>query len=174
MKSAWNSGRKLILKLSPYIIRFHIPRYSADSDAWSNNFNTIFWSDVHHLDASGNWLPVVLNRWYDNRKKKSHELVVCNWHAQGIPTCSIVCSQHGVCRGLWTWRVDHYINYFQLIIPLWCHMVSDNTLRPRQNGRHFTDAIFKCIFFNENVWILNEISLKFVPKGPIDNIPALV
>ena len=71
MKSAWNSGRKLILKLSPYIIRFHIPRYSADSDAWSNNFNTIFWSDVHHLDASGNWLPVVLNRWYDNRKKKA-------------------------------------------------------------------------------------------------------
>ena len=67
MKSAWNSGRKLILKLSPYIIRFHIPRYSANSDAWSNNFNTIFWSDVHHLDASGNWLPVILNRWYKQR-----------------------------------------------------------------------------------------------------------
>ena len=29
-------------------------------------------------------------------------------------------------------------------------------------------------FFNENVWILIEISLKFVPKGLIDNIPALV
>ena len=53
-------------------------------------------------------------------------------------------------------------------------MVSDNTLGPRQNGRHFTGDIFKCIFFNENVWIPNEISLKFVPKGPIDNIPALV
>ena len=26
-----------------------------------------------------------------------------------------------------------------------------NTLRPRQNGRHFADDIFKCIFFNENV-----------------------
>ena len=35
-------------------------------------------------------------------------------------------------------------------------------------------AIFKCIFLNENVWILIEISLKFVPKGPINNIPALV
>ena len=42
------------------------------------------------------------------------------------------------------------------------------------NGRHFADAIFKCIFFNENVWILIQISLKFVPKGPINNIPALV
>ena len=49
-----------------------------------------------------------------------------------------------------------------------------NTLRPRQNGRHFTDNILKCIFFDENVWIPIKISLKFVPKGPIDNIPALV
>ena len=49
-----------------------------------------------------------------------------------------------------------------------------NTLRPRQNGRHFPDDIFKCIFFNENVWIAIKISLKFVPKGPINNIPALV
>ena len=34
--------------------------------------------------------------------------------------------------------------------------------------------IFKCIFFNENVWILIKISLKFVPKGPIDNKSTLV
>ena len=49
-----------------------------------------------------------------------------------------------------------------------------NTLRPMQNGRHFADDTFKCIFFNENVWILIKISLKFVPKGLINNIPALV
>ena len=49
-----------------------------------------------------------------------------------------------------------------------------NTLRPRQHGCHFTDDIFKCIFLNENVWILIKISLKFVPKGRINNIPALV
>ena len=49
-----------------------------------------------------------------------------------------------------------------------------NTLRPRQNGRHFPDDIFKCIFLNENVWISIKNSLKFVPKGPINNIPALV
>ena len=49
-----------------------------------------------------------------------------------------------------------------------------NTLRPRQNGRHFADDVLKCIFLNEDVWIPTEISLKFVPKGPIDNIPALV
>ena len=39
-----------------------------------------------------------------------------------------------------------------------CHLVSSssdkgwrNTLRPRQNGRHFPDDIFQCIFLNENV-----------------------
>ena len=48
-----------------------------------------------------------------------------------------------------------------------------NALRPRQNGRHFPDDIFKCIFLNENVWIPVKISLKFVSKGAINNIPAL-
>ena len=48
-----------------------------------------------------------------------------------------------------------------------------NTLRPRQHGRHFPDDVFKCIFLNEIVWTSIQISLKFVPKGPIDNIPAL-
>ena len=49
-----------------------------------------------------------------------------------------------------------------------------NSLRSRRNEQHFADDIFKRIFFNENVWIPIEISLKFVPKGPINNIPALV
>ena len=48
------------------------------------------------------------------------------------------------------------------------------TMRPRQNGRHFADDIFKCIFLNENFRISHKISLKFVSEGPIDNIPALV
>ena len=49
-----------------------------------------------------------------------------------------------------------------------------NTLRPRQNGRRFADDTFKHIFLNENVRISIKISLKFVPKGPINNNPALV
>ena len=54
------------------------------------------------------------------------------------------------------------------------HFVAFNTLRPRQNGRHFPDDIFKWIFLNENVWISINISLKFVPRGPINNIPTVV
>ena len=36
------------------------------------------------------------------------------------------------------------------------------------------DDIFKCIFLNENDRILLQISLKFVPRSPIDNKAALV
>ena len=49
-----------------------------------------------------------------------------------------------------------------------------NTLRPRQNGRHFSDDIFRCIFLNGNVWTPIKISVKFVPKGPNNNIQDLV
>ena len=62
----------------------------------------------------------------------------------------------------------------------WCGIgrvmdgTSLNTLRPRQNGRHFADDIFKCISLNENVWIPIKISMKFVSKGLINNSPALV
>ena len=48
-----------------------------------------------------------------------------------------------------------------------------NTLRPRQNGRHFADNVFKCIFLTENVWITIKITLQFVPWGTVDDIPAL-
>ena len=64
----------------------------------------------------------------------------------------------------WPWS----LSWYGVTRPLWI-----NTLRPRQNGRHFPD-IFKGIFLNENVWILIKISLKFVSNGPINNIPALV
>ena len=49
-----------------------------------------------------------------------------------------------------------------------------NILRPRQNGRHFADGIFKCIFLNENVWISLKISLESVAKVRISNILSLV
>ena len=48
-----------------------------------------------------------------------------------------------------------------------------NTLRLRQNGRLFADDTFKSIFLNENIRISIKISLKFVPEGLINKIPAL-
>ena len=56
----------------------------------------------------------------------------------------------------------------------WKHVHQFNTFRPRQDGRHFAADIYKCIFLNKNTWLSVKIPLKFVPKGPINNIPALV
>ena len=68
-------------------------------------------------------------------------------------------------------RVQKVLKCLPEIITL---SVKFNTLRLIQNGRHFTDNLFKRIFLNGTVRISIKISLKFVPKGPISNIPALV
>ena len=49
-----------------------------------------------------------------------------------------------------------------------------NSYPPEQNGRCLADSISKCIFMNEKFRISIRISLKFVPKGQINNKWALV
>ena len=49
-----------------------------------------------------------------------------------------------------------------------------NWSAPGQNGCHSPDDIFRCIFVNKKFCILSKISMRFVPKGPIDNKPVLV
>ena len=53
-------------------------------------------------------------------------------------------------------------------------MVLVNSSLPGQNGRHFTDDFFKCIFLNAKFCILIQISMKFVPRGWFGNKWALV
>ena len=48
-----------------------------------------------------------------------------------------------------------------------------NISRPRHDGRHFLDDIFKCIFVNKKICILIKLSLTVVRNGPINNIQAL-
>ena len=69
--------------------------------------------------------------------------------------------------------VDHVLYHTDTHQKPWGQLPF-NTLRPRQNGRHFADDVFKCIFENENEWISPWISLKFVPKIRINKTPALV
>ena len=82
--------------------------------------------------------------------------------------------------GIYTMFDRKQLNYFELNWvekqPQGERMVFDafNSLRPRPIRRHFADDIFKCILENENGWISPRISLKFVPKVRINNIPALV
>ena len=64
---------------------------------------------------------------------------------------------------------------FDPVMYMALHMIDKavNTLRPRQHGCHFADDTLKRIFLNKKLWISIKISLKFVPKSPVDNIPAL-
>ena len=55
-----------------------------------------------------------------------------------------------------------------------CHERRGLHTKPRQYGGYFADDTFKRIFLNENVRILLEISLRYVPEGPINNISVLV
>ena len=57
-------------------------------------------------------------------------------------------------------------------MELWCLLDdSISTLRPRQNGHQFDT--FKCIYLNQSVSYLIEISFRYVPWGRIDDKPAL-
>ena len=50
------------------------------------------------------------------------------------------------------------------VLFLWINLsVLINTLKPRQNGRHSADDVFKSISLKENFWILYKISLQYVP-----------
>ena len=64
-----------------------------------------------------------------------------------------------------------HLTGFPTYISRFCYF---NTLKPEQNGRHFAGDIFKCIFFNEDVWISIKISRKFVAKGPINEKLTLI
>ena len=56
-------------------------------------------------------------------------------------------------------------------LPTWCYQINSSPLG--QDGRHIADDFCRCVSVNEKFCILIKISLKFVPKGPIGNYPAL-
>ena len=63
------------------------------------------------------------------------------------------------------YNYDHFL--WQLSFTV-ISLVLFNSSHLGQNGRHFADHIFKCIFMNEKICISIRISLKFFPKCPID------
>ena len=67
----------------------------------------------------------------------------------------------------WIWlNVSHGYN------KSWGNNNCCNTLRPRQNGRHFPDDICKRIVMNKNCCILMKVSLKFVPQLRLDYLQS--
>ena len=81
------------------------------------------------------------------------------------------------------WVIDNFIayqgeTYIRGFTVIWTKISNSrglfNSYPPGQDVRHFADDIFRRTFMNEKFCILIKISVKFVPKGPIDNNPALV
>ena len=79
-----------------------------------------------------------------------------------------------ICRHKGEWKVRHVFfhvsHVFSAVSPWWTgwnhskwllrfHKISLhlNTLRPRQDGRHFPDDILKWIFLNEDVRVSNDV-----------------
>ena len=97
------------------------------------------------------------------------------------------CTKTWISSELWFWGFTqqqslsqiHYWYPYREKFSGFCQLVEDISINMPLT--HFpldkmtynlADDIFNRILLNENVWISIKISLKFVPKGPIDNNPA--
>ena len=79
----------------------------------------------------------------------------------------------------WRWQVITWTNSTIDGQGQWWHIVSQSLSQLTHLTRfpqmtNILRTTFWIIFFNENLWILIKISLKFVPKGPINNCQELV
>ena len=106
------------------------------------------------------------------RNFTSKYLIACHEHVWALVDCMFEVNDDA-------WIMIHGIMtcYISCVIESWWKILAYcgiNSSPPGQNGRHFANDTFRCIFLNEKLCILFKISLKFVPKGPIDNDTALV
>ena len=129
---------------------------SLAPERWGSNFTSVFfklilWIDILHPSCEIGVRWVSLNPIDD----KSALVYVMAWCHQA--------TSHSLASAE-PYQCFHIVTRRQWV----------NSLRPRQNGCLFADDTFKRIFLNENIRISTENSLKFVPKGLINNIPALV
>ena len=102
---------------------------------------------------------------FDLRLNKRLSKQSWGWWSE-TPSCPL-CHCNGVWSPQWLqmWgSLGCHVRNRRIVSLMWDVFphIFFNTLRLRQND------------FNENVWISIKISLKFVPNGPINNIPALV
>ena len=120
----------------------------------------------------------------EDEEQRRH-LTLCQIGEEDISRFFIICNQLPKTRGARIGNIqlrNLFLQYrmatnFRTRMQLTWEVTTQKnlvSLRPRLNRRPFADDIFKCIFLNENEWILPSISLKFVPKVRINNIPALV
>ena len=94
------------------------------------------------------------HQWFTFFCDVSNNAICLLWHGDDYPL-----------RGLYLTQVSDVDLHYSWLSYL---------ISPGQNGRHFTDDIFQCIFLNKNARISIQNSLTFVPNGPFDKKWALV
>ena len=111
-------------------------------------------------------------------KDAPYYLAVLHFFFHGVsalhPMCTSITNTSNYCEVYAMWEATCETTYSQhpLVITVIGPDITSSS--HGQNGRHFADNVFKRTFLNEKVRFLTKISLKFVPKGSIDNNPALV
>ena len=184
----------LLIYLFAYIVEIHIRTLflafrevanSAFSLQWMLDVLTLKMPRDYHRDFLGHfeWHPLI------HKSNKVSFISAESLRSLYLALCSALCllmvSQREVlghpiqgqwwqCSGsVYTYTLEGFTNHAWCLGPLLAiNMVQ--LIEAEKNGRHFPDDIFKCIFLNENVFISIKISLKFVPKDPINKNPALV
>ena len=132
----------------------------------------LIWDDELTNNKEISWLITCL--WMLRSIHVEHNMMFSTMWSGTLCWGSMIVTECDAFLSLNHYLVEHWSRPSMSV--LWYHLTSPglNTLRPRQNCRHFADDTFKRIFLNEIVRISIKISLKFVPKGPINNIPTLV
>ena len=147
--------------------------YTANMMTWSNG-------NVFHVTSSL-WRKSTGYWWIPLTKASGVELWCFLWSA---PEQRVGANNWGT--GDWRHHHTHYDVTVMKKSCLWClnikysnfsevigkkrkQRISLDILRPGQNGHHYADYIFKCIFVKENFCNLFEILLKVVPWCPSDN-----
>ena len=159
--------------LKVYFIIFHLNLSWCDKSS-QTSYGCMLFQVTHYITSSHGCLFLVWSDMFPSntlRQRKNVRHFVDNGFpsqkASNVENISIYAYRHVL--------LFYLHNGIKVICDLYTDTASNiNTLRLRQNGRRFADDTFKCTFLNENVRISIKISLKFVPKGPINNNPALV
>ena len=103
--------------------------------------------------------------------KQYRLIIICNYGHKLRWNLNILFQQNAfrcaVCKTAYGLSLPRYMHVDQFTPRV-------NSSPPGQNGHHFADDIFRCIFLSENICIFIKISLKFVSKGSMDNNPVLV
>ena len=77
----------------------------------------------------------------------------------------------------WTYYLPQNKVIMGCLSLVWAYFIivpNLNIMTSKQNGHHFTNDIFKWIFFNDDYLTLIKISLQYVPLCLIDNVAAPV